>query len=107
MVDAVEGILGLEWIDGQSVRRLIPGEGEDALGEYGVTVCMWFDFQGPYADHLLDEVMEMIGRELARMHKVDIVHGDLTTSNMMLRRVANTGAAELVGCDMLSLYVVR
>lgn len=54
MVDAAEGILGLEWIDGQSVRRLIPGEdgeGEDALGEYGVTVGMWFDFQGPYADH--------------------------------------------------------
>ncbi|KAF8346433.1 kinase-like domain-containing protein [Amanita rubescens] len=84
MVDAAEGILGLEWIDGQSVRRLIPEEGEDTLGEYGVTV---------------DEVMEMIGRELARMHKVDIVHGDLTTSNMMLRRVSGTGAPELVLID--------
>ena len=45
MVDAAEGILGLEWIDGESVRRLLPGEGgegEDALGEYGVTVGMWF-----------------------------------------------------------------
>lgn len=45
--------------------------------------------------------MEKIGRELARMHKVDIVHGDLTTSNMMLRRVAGTGVAELVGWGVL------
>lgn len=48
MVDAAEGILGLEWIDGESVRRLLPGEvgegEEDALGEYGVTVGMWFGF---------------------------------------------------------------
>ena len=40
----------------------------------------------------------MIGQELARMHKVDIVHGDLTTSNMMLRRVGSMHAAELVCC---------
>ena len=42
--------------------------------------------------------MEMIGQELARMHKVDIVHGDLTTSNMMLRRFGGKGGAELVCC---------
>lgn len=49
MVDAAEGILGLEWIDGESVRRLLPGEdGEDeaALEEYGVTVGMWIGFVG-------------------------------------------------------------
>ena len=53
MVDAAEGILGLEWIEGKSVRRLLPGgadeededeeneggeEEEDALREYGVTM---------------------------------------------------------------------
>ena len=30
--------------------------------------------------------MSMIGMEIAKMHQADIVHGDLTTSNMMLRR---------------------
>lgn len=30
--------------------------------------------------------MRLIGNELAKMHLADIIHGDLTTSNMMLRR---------------------
>lgn len=29
--------------------------------------------------------MRLIGTQLARLHKADIIHGDLTTSNMMLR----------------------
>ncbi|KAF8646032.1 hypothetical protein AX16_007457 [Volvariella volvacea WC 439] len=31
--------------------------------------------------------MALIGVELAKMHAADIIHGDLTTSNMMLRRI--------------------
>lgn len=30
--------------------------------------------------------MNLIGTEIAKMHLVDVIHGDLTTSNMMLRR---------------------
>ncbi|KAJ3901089.1 kinase-like domain-containing protein [Lentinula edodes] len=85
MVDAAEGVLGIEWIEGQSVRKLLPGGAEDdgpdnvespdvkdldPLTEYGVSV---------------DEVMNLIGNEIAKMHCVDVIHGDLTTSNMMLR----------------------
>ncbi|PFH47047.1 hypothetical protein AMATHDRAFT_68501 [Amanita thiersii Skay4041] len=86
IVDINEGVLGLEWIEGSSVRKLVPSgaeaeEGgeesvalvnnnEDLLKEYGVS---------------MDSLMMMIGKELAKMHKADIVHGDLTTSNMMLR----------------------
>ncbi|KAL9716586.1 serine/threonine-protein kinase bud32 [Leucoagaricus gongylophorus] len=36
MIDVVEGILGIEWIEGKSVRRLLPGgteEEEEALDE--------------------------------------------------------------------------
>ena len=29
--------------------------------------------------------MAMVGTEIAKMHLADIIHGDLTTSNMMLR----------------------
>jgi hypothetical protein len=29
--------------------------------------------------------MHLIGTEIAKMHAADIIHGDLTTSNMMLR----------------------
>jgi hypothetical protein len=30
--------------------------------------------------------MHLIGIQLAKMHAADVIHGDLTTSNMMLRR---------------------
>lgn len=30
--------------------------------------------------------MQLIGQEIAKMHLADVIHGDLTTSNMMLRR---------------------
>ncbi|KAK0462895.1 kinase-like domain-containing protein [Desarmillaria tabescens] len=90
MVDASEGVLGIEWIDGQSVRKLLPGGAEedddeendegpvnsDPLEEYGVSA---------------DEIMELIGTEIAKMHLADIIHGDLTTSNMMLRHPHRTG----------------
>jgi len=36
-----------------------------------------------------DELMGMIGIEIAKMHSADVIHGDLTTSNMMLRRKTN------------------
>lgn len=40
-------------------------------------------------------MLRAVGRELGKMHTADIIHGDLTTSNMMVRlRTGNfTGAA--------------
>ncbi|KAG7442696.1 uncharacterized protein BT62DRAFT_988579 [Guyanagaster necrorhizus] len=89
MVDATEGVLGIEWIDGQSVRKLLPGGAEDddededdrlansdTPEEYGVSA---------------DAIMQFIGTEIAKMHLADIIHGDLTTSNMMLRHPRRTG----------------
>ncbi|KNZ82322.1 putative serine/threonine-protein kinase like protein, partial [Termitomyces sp. J132] len=73
MVDAAAGALGIEWIEGKSVRCLLPGvdnDGDNLLKEYGVSV---------------EKLMGLIGIQLAKMHAADVVHGDLTTSNMMLR----------------------
>ncbi|ETW76474.1 hypothetical protein HETIRDRAFT_328859, partial [Heterobasidion irregulare TC 32-1] len=70
MVDAVNGLLGIEWIEGKSVRFLLGGGAE---GE-------------AEAD---DTLMVMIGEEIAKMHLADVIHGDLTTSNMMLRHPAS------------------
>ena len=36
-----------------------------------------------------DTLMRMIGGEIAKMHLADVIHGDLTTSNMMLRHPAS------------------
>ncbi|KAF9050785.1 hypothetical protein BDZ89DRAFT_1107997 [Hymenopellis radicata] len=80
MADVKDGVLGLEWIDGCSVRKLLPGaEPEDddeqrpifeSLDDYGTSI---------------EGLMSLIGTEIAKMHLADIIHGDLTTSNMMLR----------------------
>ncbi|KAG0701449.1 kinase-like domain-containing protein [Suillus ampliporus] len=87
MVDVNEGVLGIEWIDGQSVRQLLPGGAElediSELEEMDEN-----DAADPIADYGVsrDGLMDMIGVEIAKMHFADVIHGDLTTSNMMLRK---------------------
>jgi hypothetical protein len=49
--------------------------------------------------------MEAIGTALAKMHANSIVHGDLTTSNMMLRPLPGQSPNfELVSVPVLKLY---
>lgn len=40
--------------------------------------------------------MGKIGCEIAKLHRADIIHGDLTTSNMMIRRRQGEVSSELV-----------
>lgn len=94
MVDATEGILGIEWIDGTCVRKLLPG-GAEAETEVSDTDAAPFTGVGA-STHLLvlsdcsltpypiDALMGLIGTEIAKMHLANIIHGDLTTSNMIL-----------------------
>jgi len=100
-VDAANGVLGIEWVNGKSVRYLLgsrdededeAGAYEDPLAEYaiskGTIYCYHFRtsfLTGP------DALMEMVGTEIAKMHLGDIIHGDLTTSNMMLRHPSSMG----------------
>ena len=114
MVDAAEGVLGIEWIEGKSVRMLLGGgaEGEeeqvwdpdqffddatddsvgsmshvDPLEEYQITMGTLLTYILLLSVDLpcVDEIMRSIGSEIAKMHKADIIHGDLTTSNMIIR----------------------
>lgn len=39
--------------------------------------------------------MRLTGVEIAKMHAADIVHGDLTTSNMMLRRITPPSSSSM------------
>jgi len=103
MVDAAEGVIGIEWIEGKNVRSLLPGgveeevETEDNLDEN----------EDADEDPLLtygispEGLMGLIGTEIAKMHNAEIIHGDLTTSNMMLRHPSSpsnrkSSTAELV-----------
>ncbi|PHH88970.1 hypothetical protein CDD83_6806 [Cordyceps sp. RAO-2017] len=71
-VDENAGWLMLEWIAGTPVRANI----NRRLGDRAV---------GIEQDEGLRALMRRIGAAVGKMHSVGIVHGDLTTSNLMLR----------------------
>lgn len=102
-LDAEGGWLMMEWVEGGSVRgvldrelgRWLEGEGErDAgsgevsgeevvVGEGAVNTGegtgMGKEGRGLWG------LMGRIGKTVGRMHQMDVVHGDLTTSNLLLR----------------------
>lgn len=60
-----EGAISMEWIDGPSIRSWL----EEHTGEI----------------ELVTEVMRLVGRGVGGLHASGVVHGDLTTSNLILR----------------------
>lgn len=134
VVDLKQGVLGMEWIEGWSVREVLGGgqEGdelvqtdEDAVDESledsapageeeedveallrskGVETGKSQSQTCALADSIHDNrangherradasyqrpsdaLLLAIGGEIARMHVAEVIHGDLTTSNMMVR----------------------
>ncbi|GAA6033734.1 hypothetical protein JCM8097_004404 [Rhodosporidiobolus ruineniae] len=99
VVDVRQGCVGIEWVQGWSVREVLGGgqegdelpdveeeedEGEEPAGEEEEEdVGEMLRRQGVDEDTML----RLIGLEIAKMHVADIIHGDLTTSNMMVRLI--------------------
>ncbi|KAL8276192.1 hypothetical protein RQP46_011404 [Phenoliferia psychrophenolica] len=102
IVDVKQGVLGIEWIEGWSVREVLGGGQEDDEGpeeevgedeeveEESDDVAERLRLLGVQEDALLFA----IGAEIAKMHLADVVHGDLTTSNMMVRLLPRGGSPE-------------
>ncbi|KXH68187.1 serine/threonine-protein kinase BUD32, partial [Colletotrichum salicis] len=93
-LDEVAGWLMLEWIPGQPVRVRINewlgerttvntiSEEEEEEEEGGGIL----EGTTPKKDPMgIKNLMRRMGTAIGQMHKIGIVHGDLTTSNMMLR----------------------
>ncbi|KAK0388239.1 hypothetical protein NLU13_4484 [Sarocladium strictum] len=72
-LDELAGWLMLEWIEGAPVRVRI----NERLGNRR---------EGIEEDAELGGLMRRMGAAVGQLHKNGIVHGDLTTSNMMLRQ---------------------
>ncbi|KAK5911854.1 hypothetical protein CesoFtcFv8_001787 [Champsocephalus esox] len=53
----------------------------------------------------LEPLAERVGQVLARMHDEDVIHGDLTTSNMLLRCGPEDGVSELFLIDFGLSYI--
>ena len=55
------------------------------LGDHSMTVKEFlYGLNGNFNHPILDQLVDKIATTLATMHSGDSVHGDLTTSNMML-----------------------
>ena len=91
------GWVGLEWVEGGTVRGVLDGwvgrlEGEKGAGDE--------DAGGEVRRELYD-LMARVGRAVGRMHEIGVCHGDLTTSNLMLRPPQGAGGGEEGVADAL------
>lgn len=90
-VDEAQGILGLEFIQGKSVRELLGGGAESDELELGNEDQQEIQEEetAVVEEEVALEMMKLIGQQLAKMHQAHVIHGDLTTSNMMVRQNSN------------------
>ncbi|KAF8436185.1 kinase-like domain-containing protein [Terfezia claveryi] len=79
-VDEGRGEIYMEWITGQTLREIL----DEALNTHTLTSTSPPTCAPTQQDHLL-YLMTRIGSAIAAMHAVDVIHGDLTTSNIMIR----------------------
>lgn len=85
-----EAWLGMEWIHGGSVRAVLDWwfRAQEAKGESQkreVQDC----------NEVVLVLMRNIGRVVGRMHEVGVTHGDLTTSNLMVKMPLTTDGEEV------------
>jgi TP53 regulating kinase-like protein len=71
-VDSVRHTLTFEFVDGPSVK--------DVFLEFGSSVVV---------EERLDDIATQIGHAIGKLHDGGLVHGDLTTSNMLIRSGTN------------------
>lgn len=77
-LDWDEGWLALEWVDGLTVRNALHA---------------WKAGGGEPQGEEVRGVMERVGKAVGGLHESGVVHGDLTTSNLMLGRPRDSAAA--------------
>lgn len=74
-LDWEAGWMLMEWVEGQTVRDVLEMRKGSKVEEVG-------------------SFMGKIGKAIGRMHEVGVVHGDLTTSNIMVRECVKEDSAE-------------
>lgn len=85
-LDESAGWLMLEWVEGTPVRINI----NNRLGNRT---------EGIEDDEELKDLMRKIGTAVGKMHSIGIIHGDLTTSNMMLKPPAGAQSDNATGLE--------
>lgn len=83
-VDMKKNILIMEYMCGKALKEFLQnGQREDGNGE---------------------SIMRQAGTEVARMHKLDVVHGDLTTGNIMV--LAKRATADVTATQKETVCII-
>jgi len=85
--DADAAWLAIEWIEGRTIRACL----DDFLHH--------LEDQGATLEDSaeLKDLMKRVGHAVGRLHDIGIIHGDLTTSNLMLRHAKEEATQNLEG----------
>lgn len=89
-VDEAGGWLMMEWVDGRPVRVAV-NAWLGTKSEDEVNRAPGAGAAGDRGNADLAGLMRRVGAAVGRLHGAGLVHGDLTTSNMMLRPAAAAG----------------
>ncbi|KAJ8097878.1 hypothetical protein POJ06DRAFT_24492 [Lipomyces tetrasporus] len=87
-VDPRQGLIWMENIDGPSLKKWIWMLEAEIEGQHGEGD----DDEAMTRQESIKPLLLSVGSEIAKLHFLDIVHGDLTTSNILLRESSRTGA---------------
>ena len=71
------GWMLMEWVEGKTVKEVLLASARRVKEKSGVGKEKW--------EEEVKGLLGNIGRAVGGMHKVGVVHGDLTTSNLILR----------------------
>ncbi|KAJ4993252.1 bud32 protein kinase [Stagonosporopsis vannaccii] len=88
--DADAGWMVLEYVDGRTIRRVLDSWAEEVKEQEkhvftdGGDAGQLAQVGGSGNDEIMD-LMGRVGREVGKLHELGVCHGDLTTSNLMLR----------------------
>ena len=88
--DADAGWLVLEYVNGRTIRRVLDSWAEEVKEQEkrvftdGGGVGQLARVGGSENVEIMD-LMGRVGREVGKLHELGVCHGDLTTSNLMLR----------------------
>ena len=79
----------MEWIEGETVRKVLDGwlkaGNKITIDPDSETENDTDKLHGAANNSELIDLMTRVGRAVGKMHEIGVVHGDLTTSNLMLR----------------------
>lgn len=85
----------MEWIDGLAVRAVL--ERWEAWMKQLQRDADTYAAKAKEEEERVRDLMRRIGRSVGSMHKAGVVHGDLTTSNLILRPLTPGQSTEVAG----------